>query len=209
MGDFVGHPFRGNQWGDGGQVGESNHATMSQGDYRTSGPDGSAPTPDDDPTGSFTPAAWRILRETEAEISSQTYETAQVLAREGHSLLVKDGGGSFVAFSTEEAEKMNGGVLTHNHPNSGPLSDNDIALTMSKGLREMRAICRDGTLYRLGIKTVAPKGYTPWSLGMQTAYHALLNDYKRTRSATSRPEGGGRMSVGMMIALVNERNGGS
>lgn len=162
MGDLQGHPFRGNQWTEGGPA-------LSRGDFKTT-LDGSAPTSDDNPTGSFSTFGQGELRATESSLQGRSTETAQVLDAQGRSLLLRtSGAASYVQFAKEDLDKMRGGVLTHNHPNSGPLSDDDVYLTMKRGLREMRAVTKDGVLYRLG-------STSGWTEQMLSTYSALRDD---------------------------------
>lgn len=176
MGDFVGHPFRGNQWTEGG-------TRFSRGDYLAeraggsattgSGADGSAPTPDDNPTGTFSEFGKTELRTTEEHIRGKSAEVAQVLDARGRSLLVKTTGSSnSVSFTAEEASRMEGGVLTHNHPNASPFSTEDVKLAVRRGLREIRAVGSDGSLYRLGTTS----GWTP---EMFTSYEVALDEVTR------------------------------
>jgi hypothetical protein len=168
VGDKQGHPFRGNQWTDRVSGGGGTSAVVQRGDYM--GAASGAPTPDDDPTGSFSDAARRRLLATEAHIQQGAKETAAVFTAQGNTVFVKDGGPTSVTFTPAEVEKLRGGVLTHNHPSSAPLSDDDVRLALLRGLREVRAVGRDGSLHRLG---VGPKG---WTDGMLTTYHSLRDD---------------------------------
>lgn len=153
MGDFQGHPFRGNQWTQGGArvaEGGGSDAAVGRSDYKAGLVEGSAPTPDHNPTGTFSNWGSESLRSTERNARDQDFESARVFAADGIAIFAKDGDKSSVLFSDDEASKMAGGVLTHNHPSSGPLSFEDVGLCVKKGLRELRAVTADGTLYRLG-----------------------------------------------------------
>lgn len=170
MGDFQGHPFRGNQWDNRAGEGAGSVASNVRGDHAPE-VSGSAPTPDDDPTGTFSPQARARLVATERKIQSQTWETAQVLSADGMETFIKDGGNDYVAFSDDEAASMRGGVLTHNHPKSGTFSDHDERLLMSKGLREIRAVGRDGSIRRLGMYP-----QRPWTEEMFLTLKSLESD---------------------------------
>ncbi len=185
MGDFQGHPFRGNQWSeDGARVGESNAPTVARGDFRAGATTGSAPTADDNPSGRFDSAAKRALAKAEGTILARSTERAFVWKEDGSPVLSKDGGASNVEFDPDDVEAMSGGVLTHNHPSGGPLSSDDIYLTMRANLREMRAVGSNGMLYRLGMtgkhsfNGVQPANgtYHGWSLEMRDTYRTLLGE---------------------------------
>ncbi len=170
MGDFQGHPFRGNQWSEGGRVSEGGgtSATTQRGDYRDGGDAGSAPTPDHNPTGKFDARAIRNLREAEAQIGPQDSESADVVTEYGRAVMFKNGEEAQVRFTDEEVAKFEGAILTHNHPSSGPPSTDDVRLLVMRNMREMRVIGRDGTLYRLG------RTGRIWD-------PAMLNEYYRLR----------------------------
>jgi len=64
-----------------------------------------------------------------------------------------------------------GVVLTHNHPSSNPLSEEDILLCMLLGLQEIRAVATDGTVYSMSRPPhadIRPLDSTRTSVGGQT-----------------------------------------
>jgi hypothetical protein len=191
VGDKQGHPFRGNQWTDRVSHGGGTTAVVQRGDYMPAA-SGAAPTPDDDPTGEMTDTGRRLLAEHEASIYAQTWETAVVLDSSGKVLLRKSGDERSVTFTPEEVEKLRGGVLTHNHPSSSSFSDDDVQLAVLKGLREIRAVGRDGSLYRLGV------GSKGWTDGMLTTYHSIRDDIQNNT----------RMLIGTGQITVEEANAG-
>lgn len=154
MGDFQGHPFRGNQWtdraGQGPRVSEGGGSEVTSSRSAWNLDDGESPTPDDNPTGEFDARAQKALAMMEFKIRVQSHETASVTDSKGFPILVKNGSNNAVGFTPEEVERFRGGVLTHNHPSDGPFSVDDMNLFLGRGLREIRAIGRKGTSYRFG-----------------------------------------------------------
>jgi hypothetical protein len=164
--------------------------------------------PDHNPTGSFSPAGSRRLKFDEIRIRSQHYETAAVYDANGNEIFVKDGNGNSVNFTPDEIEKLKGAVLTHNHPTSGPLSDDDVFLAVHRGLREIRAVGRDGSLYQLG--TTNPEGWTDGSSpepairaeGMLSMYRAIRTGFM---AGTRAMIADGKMTIAEANAQYHEQ----
>lgn len=93
----------------------------------------------------------KTLENYERSIRKQNYESASIVDKDGSVLLQVRGGENYVSFSDDEAEMMRGKIVTHNHPSSSPFSDADIAMLSAHGVKQIRAIGRDGTLYTLSI----------------------------------------------------------
>ena len=90
---------------------------------------------------------------------SSTYkktETARLYGGDGKQIFKKDGSTSEVIFSRTEIKKMKGGVLTHNHPNGGCFSPEDVNMLRHGKLQEIRAVTKSG-VYRLQQPTNWPK----------------------------------------------------
>lgn len=87
----------------------------------------------------------RNLLSIENRIRNNPTETAALVGPNGEVIFDKsDGLESAVYFTDEEASKMVDGTLTHNHPQGTTLSADDVDLAVSKGLKEIRAVHKDG-----------------------------------------------------------------
>lgn len=71
-------------------------------------------------------------------------EQANIYSEDGNLVVMKRGKGPAVTFTKEEAEKIKGGVMFHNHPTNGFLSSDDLAFTVSTGLKDMIAVTEEG-----------------------------------------------------------------
>jgi len=80
------------------------------------------------------------ISNVEKRISSQNFESAAVYDNNGNQLFFKNGSSNAVVFNNEELTQMKGNVLTHNHPSGGAFSGSDVALLVSSGLSEIRAV---------------------------------------------------------------------
>ena len=224
MGDFQGHPFRGNQWTNGSSVheGAGSAPKFADDDWAQRGTpaghvakidpatgrvviekapttatkDGSAPTADDNPTGRFSKKAARNLANYESIIRRQDYESAALTDAEGNVLFSKDGASDHVQFSPDEVAKMSGAVLTHNHPSNGNFSDDDLHLFFARGLKEIRAVGRKGALYRFGVRS-------PLGPNVMTSLFTSL----RERTAAVRWQTRSKISRGLMT--VDQANAGA
>lgn len=89
---------------------------------------------------------WRAEYEVKG---NKTGETAFILDKEGNTLLRKRGAQDHVGFTAEEATRMKGNVLTHNHPFESSFSSDDVRCLIKYKLGEMRAVTSD---YRYSMK---------------------------------------------------------
>ena len=95
------------------------------------------------------PAVARQLRDSEAKIQSQSYETSVTIDDEGLVVFEKDGTANRVELTAPEQAVMYDRVVAHNHPSSQSFSLDDVELASSARVREMRAVGQDGTVYRI------------------------------------------------------------
>ena len=92
----------------------------------------------------------------ESSIKDQYFESAGAYTKDGKLLFSKDGQKSSVTMNTEEIlmlAKNKGAVFTHNHPRSSSFSLADINFLVSNECSEMRAVTRDGIVYRMKYNT--------------------------------------------------------
>lgn len=89
------------------------------------------------------------VRSVEDRIRHQNYESAAIIDENGREIIFKDGEKNCVAFTQEETARMKGRTLTHNHPNSGFFSKEDIGVLVGADLAEMRATTREGRTFCL------------------------------------------------------------
>lgn len=90
----------------------------------------------------------------EKGIKNNDYETAVVFDKDGVPVFAFEGDAHSVAIP-QKATQVEGGVLTHNHPDKyygGTLSEADIRNFANSKLDEMRAVQSDGTTYILRAK---------------------------------------------------------
>ena len=80
----------------------------------------------------------------EASISGHKSEYAILYDSQGKRIFKKHGGQHEVEYDDIEWDAMPGGVLTHNHPSGATFSDADIFMLYTSGLKELRAVGRDG-----------------------------------------------------------------
>ena len=99
------------------------------------------------------PRRKRGMAKAEAEIVGRDKETGVVFDKEGKELFRRTGGKDRIEFSSEEAKRLRGATLTHNHPPvksvvSGavienlPLSGADGFMLAEHGLDEIRAVTK-------------------------------------------------------------------
>jgi hypothetical protein len=86
-------------------------------------------------------------------IVSQDFETVGVF-KDGKLILEKDGTKNSVQFSEDEVSKMEGAILTHNHPSGGPLSMDDYDIFFTARAKSIQAV---GNEYTYVLE--APTGY--------------------------------------------------
>jgi hypothetical protein len=80
------------------------------------------------------------LKSAEDKIRTLEIEKAYVFDAKGAKILSKSGDKSEVSFTTKEALKMKGNILTHNHPVGSSFSKQDIIFAISRELKEIRAV---------------------------------------------------------------------
>jgi hypothetical protein len=81
------------------------------------------------------------ISSVEGRIYLQNFESA-ALYQNGEFVFFKDGESARVRFTEEEAAKMQGGILTHNHPSSRSFSEADFTLLANRQLKEIRAVSK-------------------------------------------------------------------
>jgi hypothetical protein len=82
------------------------------------------------------------LARVEADIKSQSFETAILVDDNGNIIFRKDGNENSVSFTREEAMLMQNRVLTHNHPLGRSFSLQDALMATTWQLSEIRAVSR-------------------------------------------------------------------
>lgn len=103
-------------------------------------------------------------------------EKAVLYDASGKRILQKSGQTHSVSFTREEIMQMRGGVLTHNHPGGASFSPADINMLRQSGLREIRAVGRDG-VYSMK----QPKAWDKRILSLkeiQKQYDSLVEKYR-------------------------------
>lgn len=83
-------------------------------------------------------------KQDEVHIKGQKKEAAILYDGSGKKVFHKTGEKHSVSFTFEENKRMQGGVLTHNHPGGATFSPDDINILRSTKLSEIRAVGRDG-----------------------------------------------------------------
>ena len=91
----------------------------------------------------------QTLKAKEDRIRNQSFESAILLSTSGDVLFDKDGEKDKVVFSEDDCAKMVGATLTHNHPGSSVFSFQDLQVLDKNGLKEIRAVCKNGKLFSL------------------------------------------------------------
>lgn len=90
-----------------------------------------------------------VIRAAESEIWLQPYEEMNVFTTSGDLIFRKAGTRNEVTFTLNQAEKMRGGILTHNHPNGTSLSPTDVELASDLGMAEIRAVAGPFRVYSM------------------------------------------------------------
>lgn len=100
---------------------------------------------------SFSDEAKTQLYRDERIISGNRYETAILYDSNGSRIFTKKVVSDEVTFTNSEIKKMKGGILTHNHPNGGVFSPEDLNMLRKGHLSEIRACNGDGVyIFRRG-----------------------------------------------------------
>lgn len=92
----------------------------------------------------WTDEAIERRRLDEAAIAGHKSEYAILYDGRGNKLFKKHGGQHEVIYTDDEWALMKNGVLTHNHPLGATFSPDDICVLRESGLKEIRAVGRDG-----------------------------------------------------------------
>ena len=112
--------------------------------------------------------AVRSVLSAEGLIANNPTETAIIFDINGNKLeSVSQNNSSQVNFTADQLKKMAGGIATHNHPNDGPFSDDDLKLAYYNDINTIRAVGKT-TYYELS--KISGKSQKPglWT-GMNTA----------------------------------------
>lgn len=98
----------------------------------------------------------KALKEAEASIQNQDYETLMAFDDEGNKVLEKDGKETEIDIGPSEEEKLNGKVVTHNHPKldsdpdsyqPGSFSSGDVITACSSNSKQDRVITSNGEVF--------------------------------------------------------------
>jgi hypothetical protein len=87
-----------------------------------------------------------------AKSGKKNIEYGGVIGKEGELLFTKQGGKSYISFSESEMALMDGGILSHNHPEGRSLSMEDMSLVIRKNLSRIYAIGNNGSIYAASVK---------------------------------------------------------
>ena len=88
------------------------------------------------------------LRRIETESRNYDYEVGAIVDDAGNELLRIDGGKHEVQLTDAQLKLLKGNTFTHNHPNGGFITDNDILTGFVKGnLKELRASTPQGIIH--------------------------------------------------------------
>jgi minor head structural component GP7 len=85
------------------------------------------------------------LLQHEKIIGGNNYETALIYDKNGDLIFKKKGARGEVSFTKKEIGKMEGSVITHNHPNNSCFSAEDIDMLRQSKASEIRARTKFGT----------------------------------------------------------------
>lgn len=97
-------------------------------------------TPD---AGSKSVNGTKTLNSAETRIQNLDHEQLVVVDKDGYVVAVVDGAGSSVTPTARAMRAINaGGTMTHNHPNGGTFSDQDIIMAGTSGVKEIRAVSK-------------------------------------------------------------------
>lgn len=98
-------------------------------------------------TNKWSKEARKNLMLDEKVLSSREKETAVVYGPDGKFRFQKRGTESEVVFSRSESKRLEGCVVSHNHPSGSSLSAEDIVLLMRGRAAEVRAATESGVFY--------------------------------------------------------------
>ena len=130
----------------------------------------------------------------EQSIAGNSTETAILFDINGNEILTESQNNtSSVHFTNAQLAKMKDGILTHNHPNDGPLSADDLKLMYSSDAKVIRAVGKttfheiskiDGAVQHSGIWDGYDKSINDWCKSTGDAIFKDLTD-KHNRGAIS------------------------
>jgi hypothetical protein len=130
------------------------------------------------------PALAAQLREVEIATRTMLVEVAAAFTPDGEKVVSKLGTSSQVDFTDKEIERMEGAILTHNHPGGLPFSENDLTFFAAHRLLEMRASVEDGVWYvrwKDGVPPINPDSYRNFVLSrnFSDVYKRNVNEMHR------------------------------
>lgn len=136
-----------------------------------------------------------VIRAAESEIWLQPYEEMNVFTTSGDLIFRKAGTKNEVTFTLNQAEKMRGGILTHNHPQGSSLSPTDVELASTMGMAEIRAVAGP---YRVFSMRPPPGGWNEqYTLNVLRPAWNRHNEQVRVRVQAGIDNG----SIGIMRAM--------
>lgn len=123
-------------------------------------------------------AVAKALADIEGKIKGNTTETAALVSESGEILFEKsEGSANSVHFTQEEAAMMQNGIVTHNHPGGNTLSPDDVNLVISTGVKEIRAVTPDGTVFSLTRNYEIGEAIPPSYMKFSSNYQKAMNKY--------------------------------
>ena len=100
-----------------------------------------------DSTDKWAKEARKELLKAEKSISGRSREVLELYDANGKYILTKRGGIDSVRLSILDIPKLNGAVVTHNHPSGGSFSYKDIRFLKNMPISEIRVATLDGVYY--------------------------------------------------------------
>ena len=113
----------------------------------------------------------------ERSIKGSKKEEAVLYDSSGAKVFRKTGEDHLVSFTQEEIRVMRGGVLTHNHPGGASFSVADINMLRQSGLKEIRAVGRDG-VYSMKPPKVWDKRILSLA-EIRNQYNSIVEEYEK------------------------------
>ena len=117
------------------------------------------------------------LNTIESDIRNQSYETGVCISQRGKVIFSQDGDMHGVEFTDEQYKKLEGNILTHNHPSSSCFSEHDLYIFANYGLLEMRAIGANGKGCSISLTNITPQKH-PSTIGDD--YRKAVSGYEKT-----------------------------
>lgn len=100
-----------------------------------------------DSTDKWAKEARKEILKAEKSISGRSREVLELYDANGKYILTKRGGIDSVRLSILDIPKLNGAVVTHNHPSGGSFSYKDIRFLKNMPISEIRVATLDGVYY--------------------------------------------------------------